>query len=171
MKTLTFLPPSEEHERDVLAYRAESLRAGCDMDGSAGLGNFPVYADWLRLVRILEGERAEKHGYYRTSVRLAYDGAHLVGILNVRRPEDPFLRRYAGHIGYHVRPICRRMGYGHAVAEEAVRMCREYGIEQPVICTSPENTASRKLAESVGFVFTGLETTGNGMVVSRYEMM
>ncbi len=171
MKNLTFCPSSEEHARDVLAYRTESLRAGCDLDGAAGLGNFPVYAEWLRLVRILDGARAEKYGYYRTAVRLAFDGKQLAGILNVRRSEDPFVRTFAGHIGYHVRPSCRRMGYGRAMAEEAVRMCREYGIEHPVICTLPENVASRRLAESVGFVYTGIETTGDGISVARYEMM
>ncbi len=170
MKQLTFLPPSEEHEREVLAYRAESLCAGCDLDGSAGLGNFPVYADWLRLLRTLDGERAEKFGYYRTAVRLAYDGECLVGILNVRRSEEEFVRTYSGHIGYHVRPTCRRMGYGRSIAGEAVRLCRAYGIEHPVVCTSPENVASRRLAEAVGFAYTGIRTTENGISVAQFVL-
>lgn len=170
MRKLEFLSPSEEHERDVLGYRAESLRDGGGMDGSAGLGNFLEYAEWLSRVRILEGEKAEKYGYYRTFVRLVYDGGRLVGILNVRRSEDAFVRRFAGHIGYHVRPTCRRMGYGRAMVEEAVRMCRRDGVEHPVICTVPENVASRKLAESVGFVGTGIETTENGISVARFVL-
>ena len=107
---------------------------------------------------------------YRTLVRLAYDGDRLAAILNVRLSEDPFVRTYAGHIGYHVRPSCRKRGFGHACAEEAVRLCAEYGIHRPVICTSPENFASRKTAESAGFAFMGYETTDSGICVARYEI-
>lgn len=167
---LRFFIPSPAHARDAAAYRAEVLSCGGDFDGSAGLGEFERYADWLERLRILSGERAEKFGWYRTLVRLAYDGDRLAAILNVRLSEDPFVRTYAGHIGYHVRPSCRKRGFGHACAEEAVRLCAEYGIHHPVICTSPENFASRKTAESAGFVFMGYETTDSGICVARYEM-
>ncbi len=168
---LQFFIPSPAHTRDVTAYRAEVLASGGDFDGSAGLGEFARYTDWLERLRILSGERAEKFGWYRTLVRLAYDGDHLTAILNVRLSEDPFVRTYAGHIGYHVRPSCRKRGYGHACAEEAVRLCAEHDIVRPVICTSPENFASRKTAESAGFAFTGCETTDSGIRVARYEKL
>lgn len=166
---LQFILPSPAHACDVTAYRAEVLASGGDFDGSAGLGEFPRYTDWLERLRILSGERAEKFGWYRTLVRLVYNGDLLTAILNVRLSEDPFVRTYAGHIGYHVRPSCRKRGYGHACAEEAVRLCKEHGIAHPVICTSPENFASRRTAESAGFVFTGCETTDSGITVARYE--
>lgn len=168
---LQFFTPSPAHARDVAAYRAEVLSCGGDFDGSAGLGEFEQYADWLERLRILSGERAEKFGWYRTLVRLAYEEDSLVAILNVRLSEDPFVRTYAGHIGYHVRPSCRKRGYGHACAEEAARLCAEHGILRPVICTEPENLASRKTAESAGFAFTGYRTTDSGICVARYEKL
>lgn len=168
MPALTFRPPSTSDRAAVLAYRAEVLSRRADFDGSAGLGEFERYSDWLERLHILSGERAEKYGYYRTAVRLAYDGTALVGILNVRLTDDPFIRTYAGHIGYNVRPSCRKKGYGRACAEEAVRLCVEYGIAQPVICTDPENLASRKTAESAGFTFAGPETTETGITVARF---
>jgi len=166
---LQFFIPSPAHARDVAAYRAEVLACGGDFDGSAGLGEFPHYADWLERLRVLSGERAEKFGWYRTLVRLAYDGDHLTAVLNVRLSDDPFVRTYAGHIGYHVRPSCRKRGYGRACAIEAVRLCAEHGIRVPVICTEPENIASRKTAGSAGFTFTGYETTDSGITVARFE--
>lgn len=165
---LKFIVPSHEHRADVLSYCTEVIRLRGDFDGSAGLGEFERFADWLERLRILSGERAEKYGYYRTLVYLAYDDEKLVGMLNVRLSEDPFVRTFAGHIGYNVRPTCRKMGYGRACAEEAVRLCLEHGITQPVICTEPENTASQKTAEAAGFVFAGYETTENGIRVARY---
>ncbi len=165
---LQFFIPSPAHARDAAAYRTEVLACGGDFDGSAGLGEFERYTDWLERLRILADKRAEKFGWYRTPVRLAYDGDRLIAILNVRLSEDPFVRTYAGHIGYHVRPSCRKQGYGRACAMEAVRLCQEHGILRPVICTSPENLASRKTAESAGFVFSGYETTDSGITVARY---
>jgi len=165
---LVFASPAAAHRADVLAYRAEVLRLRDDFDGSAGLGEFERYSDWLERLRILSGERAEKYGFYRTLVRLAYDGTALAGILNVRLSDDPFIRTYAGHIGYNVRPSCRRKGYGLACAAEAVRLCALHGIAHPVICTDPDNAASRKTAEAAGFTFAGTETTGTGITVARF---
>lgn len=165
---LTFHAPSSADRAAVLACRAEILRCRADFDGSAGLGEFERYSEWLERLRLLSGERAEKYGFYRTVVRLAYDGTALVGILNVRLTDDPFIRTYAGHIGYNVRPSCRRRGYGRACAVEGVRLCAEHGITEPVICTDPDNPASRKTAESAGFTFTGLETTESGITVARF---
>ena len=165
---LTFHIPSPSDRAAVLAYRAEVLRCRADFDGSAGLGEFEQYSEWLERLRLLSGERAEKYGFYRTAVRLAYDGGILAGILNVRLTDDPFIRTYAGHIGYNVRPSCRRKGYGRACAAQGVRICAEHGIAEPVICTDPGTSASRKTAESAGFAFAGTETTENGITVVRY---
>jgi len=168
MPVPVFRPPTSADRAAVLAYRAEIIRCRADFDGSAGLGEFGRYSEWLERLRILDGERAEKYGFYRTAVRLAYDGDVLAGILNVRLTDDPFIRTFAGHIGYNVRPSCRRKGYGRACAMEGVRLCMKCGITEPVICTDPDNLASRKTAESAGFAFTGTETTENGIIVARF---
>ena len=165
---LTFHVPSPADRAAVLAYRSEVLRCRADFDGSAGLGEFERFSDWLGRLRILSGARAEKYGFYPTAVRLVYNGPVLAGILNVRLTDDPFIRTFAGHIGYNVRPSCRGKGFGRVCAEEGVRLCAEHGIAQPVICTAPDNTASRKTAESAGFAFAGTETTENGITVARY---
>ena len=167
---LSFRVPSSEDFAALTSYRAEVLAGDGEFDGSAGLGEFSELSDWLTRVRILGGTRAEKYGYYRTLVRLAFDGETLVGILNVRLSEDVFVRTYAGHIGYHIRPSCRRKGYGQACALEAVRLCAENGIVCPVICTMPQNLASGKTAEKAGFFCAGTAVTETGITVVRYEM-
>lgn len=153
---------------DIVEYRAEVLRYHADFDGSAGLGDFDNYKDWLERLQILSGNRAEKYGFYKTLVRLAYDQKRLVGIFNVRLSNDTLIERYAGHIGYNIRPSERQKGFGRACTLEAVRLCEKYGIERPVICTYPDNTASQKTAMSAGFVFTGIETTVGGISVARF---
>ena len=165
---LTFRIPTQNDCQEVLAYRTEILRCTESFDGAAGLGEFERFSAWLERLELLAPGRAEKYGYYPTLVRLAYEDDRLAGILNVRVTEDAFVRTYAGHIGYNVRPSCRRNGYGLACALEAVRICAENGIVHPVICTNPENRASQKTAEAAGFVFAGKETTRSGITVLRY---
>ena len=150
-----FVPPSEIHKRDVLAYAAEVRSHDGEFDGSAGLGSFDSYELWLERIRLLASSGAEKHGFYRTPVFLAYDENRLIGILSVRISSDDFVTSYAGHIGYHVRPSCRRMGYGKLLLFHADRLCRQYGIARPVVCTDPGNIASQKTALSCGYVFAG----------------
>lgn len=173
MAELTFRSPSLSDRASVCDYRAELLshRVEGDLDpfdGSAGLGSFDRFDEWLKRVRLLSSERAIRHGFYKTDVRLCYCGDRLVGILNARLTDEPFLRLYAGHIGYNVRPSERGHGFGRACALEALRLCRASGVETPVICTDPNNLASRRTAESVGFLYVGLETTENGITVARH---
>ncbi len=165
---LTFFTPSEESKTDVIDYRHEVLLMCANFDGSAGLGEFEDYAEWLQRVRLLAGERAEKAGFYKTIVRLAYEEKNLVGIVNVRLSDDEFICTYAGHIGYHIRPTCRGMGFGRTLAEYAVKICEKNEIYSPVICTSPDNTASQRTALSAGFVQDGCVTAENGMKILRF---
>lgn len=168
MTHLTFCVPSMSNRADVAAYRAEVFRCHADFDGSAGLGEFDNYARWLERLHLLSSERAKKYGFCKTVVRLAYCEDRLVGIFNVRLSKDTLIERYAGHIGYNIRPTERQKGFGRACTLEAVRLCAENGIANPVICTYPDNIASQRTAEAAGFVFAGIEKTDSGISIARY---
>lgn len=152
---LTFIQPSELHRPDVLAYIAEVRTSDGEFDGSAGLGSFDSYDLWLERIRLLASDKAEKHGFYRTIVHLAYDGNALVGIVSARLTEADFVTTCAGHIGYHVRPSRRRMGHGKQLLLYAEQICRRHGIRNPVVCTDPKNFPSQRTAISCGFTFAG----------------
>ncbi len=148
---LKFVRPTDSHRSDVLEYAAEVCVYDGEFDGSAGLGEFDSYALWLERIRLLASEKAEKYGFYRTFVWLAYDGPRLIGIVNTRLTHDSFAAAYAGHIGYHVRPSCRRKGYGKQLLTFAADICRNNGIPIPVVCTDPDNLPSQRTALSCGF--------------------
>lgn len=101
---------------------------------------------------------------------LAYDGEQLTGIVSVRLTDDDFVTTYAGHIGYHIRPSCRRMGYGKQLLSHAVTLCRSHGIPSPVVCTDPGNTASRRTALSCGFDFAGEADFRGERKILRYVL-
>ena len=165
-----FLPPSVSLKKELLLYRREVLRADGDFDGTAGLGNFSDISGWLELLHSMEPGRAEAYGYYPTLVYLALEEGVPVGIFNVRLSDDELIRSGAGHIGYHVRQSQRNRGFAKLMLTEAVRICRMHGIAEPVVCTDPGNAASKRVALSSGFHYTGDAVTKSGIAVSRFVL-
>lgn len=164
---LKFESPDISHKADLLAYRQEILLADKDFDGCAGLGNFPEIEDWLLRIAMMTPGAAVR-GYFPTVVYLAYLDTKLVGMLNIRLSNDENLRRYAGHIGYNVRPSMRQHGIAREMLGYAVKICRQNGIMSPTVCTSHANLASQKTALSCGFVRDGEEKLKNGDVIVRF---
>ena len=164
-----FVIPSETHRSDVLAYAAEVRACDGEFDGSAGLGEFSSYALWLERLRLLASDKAEKYGFYRTCVYLAYDCGKLIGIVSARITDDSFVTTYAGHIGYHVRPSCRRRGYGKLLLNFAADLCRSRGIAVPVVCADPQNLPSQRTALSCGFVPAGEVNFRGERRILRFE--
>ena len=166
---LQFVLPSEIHRADALDYIAEVRSSDGEFDGSAGLGDFDSYDAWLERIRLLASDRAEKYGFYPTLVYFAYRDGILTGIVSARITDDRFVSVYAGHIGYHVRPSCRKMGYGKQLLEFAVNLCRNRGIHIPVVCTDPGNLPSQRTALSCGFTPAGeVDFRGERRIV-RFE--
>ena len=186
---LVFLPPSEELLPALSAYRRVCLASGDELDGSAGLGNFPSLSDWLARVRLLNTPDAERRGWFRTTVFLAIrtpgecslaakEAASpdflpfVAGIGSVRFPTGGE-ELTAGHIGYHVRPDARRRGYGSAVLDHAVSLCRQNGVRDPAVCVLADNLPSLRTALSCGFVreADGILPTGEPFVrLRKYDV-
>ena len=143
---LTFRIPTQNDCQEILAYRTEILRCTESFDGSAGLGEFERFSAWLERLELLAPGRAEKYGYYPTLVRLAYEDDRLAGILNVRVTEDAFVRTYAGHIGYNVRPSCRSMALSCASSPARRKPARPSAL--PTCANSSTMAALRRSARS-----------------------
>ena len=167
---LTYILPAEKHHSDVTDYIHEVRQYDNDFDGSAGLGNFPTYESWLERIRFLSSVTAENRGFIPTDVYLAYDEDRLVGIVSIRLTSDEFVRIYAGHIGYHVRPSCRHRGYGKQLLRLAVNICSYQGILPPVVCTDPDNIPSQKTALACGFVPAGEVIYRQERRILRFEL-
>ncbi len=74
----------------------------------------------------------------------------IAGGIGLRVGTNDEIRRYAGHVGYHVYPPAR----GHRYAERACRMllplAAAHGIAELWITVNPENIASRRTCERLG---------------------
>ncbi len=77
---------------------------------------------------------------------------HLVGVIELRAPEDG-----AADVGYWVRDDAR----GRGIATRALRLVsewaiRELGVERLWLTAAPDNVASQRVAEKVGFQREGV---------------
>ncbi len=152
---LQLVIPSEEHLEEVRALREEYLAAGSGMDGAGPLRRFPDPADWLAEVRRCAEPATVPEGKVPAALFLCLRDGRVLGMIQVRRTLNDYLRRYAGHIGYSVRPSERRKGVARWMLGAVLPYCREIGLERVMIACEPWNEGSRRTILANGGVPAG----------------
>lgn len=77
----------------------------------------------------------------------------LVGMIQIRHRFNDYLEKYAGHIGYSVRPSERRKGYAKEMLRMTLPFCREIGIDKVMITCIDGNIGSEKTILANGGVY------------------
>ncbi|MDQ3441936.1 MAG: GNAT family N-acetyltransferase [Planctomycetota bacterium] len=121
--------------RDALERFLRAAPAGREQ-GDPPRGWLPSYHFWMKL-----------HGAPDTG---RVSPIRVAGGIGLRIGTNDEIRKYAGHLGYHVYPPAR----GHHYAERACRMllplARAHGIGELWITVNPDNVASRRTCERLG---------------------
>ena len=81
------------------------------------------------------------------------EDGRVVGMLQLRHCFNEYLEKYAGHIGYSVRPSERRKGYATAMLRYALPHCRALGIRDVLVSCLTDNEASRRTILRNGGVY------------------
>ena len=155
METIRLVPPTEGSLDQVRAYRQECLSAGSSMDGSGPLRRLEDPAKWLAQVISCTNPATLPDGKVLATQFLAVrdsDGG-LVGMINVRHYFNDYQKKYAGHIGYSVRPCERRKGYAREMLRLALPHCKGLGLTRVLITCSVDNEGSRRTILSNGGVY------------------
>lgn len=156
MEGLRFIRPTEEYLEQVWAYKQEMYAADSSMDGAGPLRRVGSAEEWLELVRGYEAmpEATEKLVPATQFILVCESNNRLLGMLQVRHCMNAYLEKYAGHIGYSVRPSERRRGYAKTMLKEALKFCKnELGLEKVLITCYPHNEGSRRTILSCGGVY------------------
>lgn len=91
--------PKIEHKKPVMNFRKDFLRAEEKISGGVGLEKAENYEDWLY------HKFVPHYGQVDEVVFLAFDSQkELVGISDIRLGTNEFIPKFAGQIGYSVRP-------------------------------------------------------------------
>ena len=152
---LRLVPPSEELLEEVRAYREDFLAADSSMDGAGPLRRYEDPRDWLEAVRACENPATVPEGKVQATQFLCVrpsDG-RLLGMIQVRHRLNDYLARYAGHIGYSVRPSERRKGTAAWMLREALSYCRALGLDRVMVSCLRSNEASRRTILANGGVY------------------
>jgi len=155
METLCLVKPSEQYLRQIAGYRREFLDAGSSMDGCGPLRQSEDPMDWLiRMEAMSHLETLPEDRVLSTQfLCIRTEDGRLVGMIQVRHYFNDYLEKYAGHIGYSVRPSERRKGYGTWMLRAILPYCRSLGLEKILVCCLDTNPASRNIIRANGGVY------------------
>lgn len=148
--------PDESYAGEINSYRQEMLMAGSSMDGTGALRRMENPFEWLKYNAVMENpETVPENKVPATQFALVDpETKRILGMLQVRHYLNEYLRNFAGHIGYSVRPTERRKGYARKMLKQALKVCREeLGLDKVLVSCLVENEASRRTILSCGGVF------------------
>ena len=147
--------PTADYASEYVSYRQEFLDSGDSMDGTGSMRRIEDPAEWLEKTESCRHPETVPAGKVQATqflyVREA-DG-RVVGMIQVRHCFNEYLEKYAGHIGYSVRPSERGKGYATRMLRDVLPFCRSIGLEKALISCIDTNEASRRTILANGGVY------------------
>lgn len=130
----------------VREYRAEGRYRRLDPARLADAEQFRRYLDRLRA----DGRPGVlRYRVPQTNLWLV-EGDEYLGRLSIRHRLNRRLRFKGGHIGYDVRPSCRRRGHATLMLRLSLPVAHQLGIDQALVTCDDTNVASRRVIEANG---------------------
>lgn len=155
MKKYILTKPTDEYSTQIAEYRQEFLDAGDSMDGCGSLRVMENPFDFIKKCKDYESEDTLQEGRVIATqfllIRICDN--RLVGMIQVRHYFNDYLEKYAGHIGYSIRPSERRKGYAKQMLKMALPFCREIGLDKVLITCNDGNIGSEKTILANGGVY------------------
>ncbi|GAA4205692.1 GNAT family N-acetyltransferase [Actinocatenispora rupis] len=100
-------------------------------------------------------------GRVHCTYRWMVEGGRVLGGIALRREPSDFVR-WAGHIGYGVRPSARGRGVATWALGRILDVARELGMARVLAVCAADNVASARTLERQGGVFEEVRDTGVG---------
>ena len=177
MEKFYFQGPSVELKEKIIDFLDEFVKYGSDIHGSGSLDRiFRGFTFEQALERCLKMEDPEyaasiAHCPGKTFLLTRENDGRIVATLNLRWDLNEAMLRFAGHIGYAVRPTERRKGYAKINLYAGLREAEKLGLDKVMIGCNAENTGSNRTVTALGGV---LERSGtdpeDGMLTNVYWM-
>lgn len=155
MKDFILIRPTSEYASQIIEYRQEFLDAGDSMDGTGPLRRFENPEEYIKICAEYEDPTTvPSHLVPATQFFFIRKSDNkLVGMIQIRHRFNDYLEKYAGHIGYSVRPSERRKGYAKEMLRMTLPFCREIGIDKVMITCIDGNIGSEKTILANGGVY------------------
>lgn len=155
MEEFLLIRPRSEYAGQIIEYRQEFLDAGDSMDGTGPLRRTPNPEEYIWICSEYENPLKVPARLVPATqfLFLRKSDNKLVGMIQVRHRFNDYLEKYAGHIGYSVRPSERRKGYAKEMLRITLPFCREIGIDKVLITCIDGNIGSEKTILANGGIY------------------
>ena len=152
---MLLIEPTLAYAQEIEAYRQEFLALGNSMDGCGSLRHCATAQEWIEKCRLGKDPATVPEGLVPATqfIYVRESDDRVVGMLQLRHCFNAYLEKYAGHIGYSVRPSERRKGYATAMLHDALPRCRELGLTDVLISCLTDNEGSRRTILHNGGVY------------------
>ena len=91
----------------------------------------------------------------------------VVGAVNIRHRLNRYLLEIGGHIGYGIRPSCRRKGYATELLKQSLFHAKSLGISKALVTCDKDNIGSSKTIINNNGVLD-CEAIIDGVEIQRY---
>lgn len=155
MEEFILVRPASEYASQIAEYRQEFLDSGDSMDGCGPLRRYESPEEYIRICEEYEDAKRVPPSLVPATqfVFIRKSDNKLVGMLQVRHSFNEYLEKYAGHIGYSVRPSERRKGYAKEMLKAALPFCREISLDKILIACIDGNIGSERTILASGGVY------------------
>lgn len=114
---------------------------------------------WLRdhfsvhVADLLHRAHSARLGRVKETTFWLVEGETYIGRVAIRHALNAALLRFGGHIGYDIRPACRRCGHGRSILRLALPEARKLGLRRVLLTCDSTNEGSRRIIQANGGVF------------------
>lgn len=152
MDKLKLVTPTIEYKDKAIEFIEEFNVYFSPINGVGGLNRYlDDYEGWLKkLDEDSKREVTEEKVPALTYFLVRKEDDRIVGMINIRLKLNEKLKKYAGHIGYSIRPTERQKGYNKINLYLGLKVLYEHGEENAFLDCDSDNLGSAKTIEALG---------------------
>ena len=173
MEKFYFERPSLKRKEEIIEYFDEFKKYNSNINGSGGLDK--IYSGYqfedalLRTLNMEDEEYAKSVGKCPgiTFLLIRDSDNKIVGTINLRWNLNEEMLKFAGHIGYGIRPSERQKGYNEINLYMVLKEAKKLGLKKVMLGCGVYNIASNKTIKRLGGVLERTEVDPEDNILSN----
>ena len=156
IETFYLETPSLERKDEIIDYINEFIEYKSDINGMEALARILygyTFEESLNMCLNMQYEEYAKiHGrcQYKTFLLIRKNDNKIIGTINIRWNLSEEMKKFAGNIGYGIRPTERRKGYNKINLYLGLIEAKKPGLDRVMLDCETKNLASSKTMEALG---------------------
>lgn len=156
IETFYLETPSLERKDEIIDYINEFIEYKSDINGMEALARILygyTFEESLNMCLNMQYEEYAKiHGrcQYKTFLLIRKNDNKIIGTINIRWNLSEEMKKFAGNIGYAIRPTERRKGYNKINLYLGLIEAKKAGLDRVMLDCETKNLASSKTMEALG---------------------